>query len=78
MNDEIHNYVKKYMYKISKARIFFSRFEGTRGEKTKYFATTVEEILEIRKHKFVYFTYVWNLLDIAVLVVSSALGLKYV
>ena len=34
---------------------------------------TVEEILEIRKHKFVYFTYVWNLLDIAVLVVSCAL-----
>ena len=31
---------------------------------------TVEEVLEIRKHKFVYFTYVWNLLDIAVLVVN--------
>lgn len=29
----------------------------------------VEEVLEIRKHKFAYFTYVWNLLDIAVLVV---------
>ena len=39
---------------------------------------TVEEILEIRKHKFVYFTYVWNLLDIAVLVVSCAFNLiKY-
>ena len=26
------------MYKLSKTNIFFSRFEGTRGEKTKYFA----------------------------------------
>ena len=30
----------------------------------------VEEILEIRKHKFLYFAYIWNLLDITVLVVS--------
>ena len=30
----------------------------------------VEEILEIRKHKFVYFMYIWNLLDVAVLLVS--------
>ena len=26
------------IYKLSKTNIFFSRFEGTRGEKTKYFA----------------------------------------
>ena len=38
---------------------------------------TVEEVLEIRKHKFVYFTYVWNLLDIAVLVVSFYSFKKY-
>ena len=40
LNDKIHNYVKKTykIYKLSKTNIFFSHFEGTRGEKTKYFA----------------------------------------
>ena len=32
-----HTSLKK-LYKLSKTNIFFSRFEGTRGEKTKYFA----------------------------------------
>ena len=41
LNDKIHNYVKK-IYKLSKTNIFFSRFEGMRGEKTKYFAPKTE------------------------------------
>ena len=43
LNDKIHNYVF-LLYKLSKTNTFFSRFEGTRGEKTKYFAPNFDII----------------------------------
>ena len=30
----------------------------------------IEEAIEIRKHSFAYFTYIWNIMDLAVLAVS--------
>ena len=36
--DTFHLLNGKMVYKLSKTNIFFFRFEGTRGEKTKYFA----------------------------------------
>ena len=54
LNDKIHNYVKKNkivkiiiqkIYKLSKTNIFFSHFEGTRGEKTQIFRTQAEKDL---------------------------------
>ena len=61
LNDKIHNYVKKKLclntlpsniYKLSKTNIFFSRFEGTRGEKTQIFRTLVrkEEMWFLLQH----------------------------
>ena len=53
LNDRIHNYYAKKtinskfenfpqkIYKLSKTNTFFSRFEATRGEKTKYFAPKI-------------------------------------
>ena len=36
-----HTSLKKYWYKLSKTNIFFSRFEGTRGERNQIFRTKV-------------------------------------
>ena len=38
----------------------------------------VEEILEIRKHKFLYFMYIWNLLDISVLLMCGVMILFHI
>ena len=54
-------YVTPMDYFAMACEILFAGFVG-------YFV--IEEIIEIRKHKLAYFAYIWNLLDIGVLIVS--------
>ena len=40
------NIFPQKIYKLSKTNIFFSHFEGTRGEKTKYFAPKMGTLIQ--------------------------------
>ena len=55
-------YVTPWDYFILACELIFATFVA-------YYV--IEEFLEIATHKFVYFSYIWNILDIVVLSVSA-------